>query len=98
MILWLKDCLTEKNASRNGKVNLTKTEIVFIVVHLKSGHYLTVVQRFKVAFIQEIWFTHTGDRGDSLCIRETPALSLGVGMYDVIQFVCINVGWVFTPY
>ena len=62
MILWLKDCLTEKNASRNGKVNLTKTEIVFIVVHLKSGHYLTVVQRFKVAFIQEIWFTHTGDR------------------------------------
>ena len=35
---------------------LKKNKIVLISVHLEpTGHYLTVVQRFKVAFIQEIW-------------------------------------------
>ena len=38
---------------RNGEVSL-KTEIFFIRVHF-TGSLLTVVQRFKVAFIREIW-------------------------------------------
>ena len=93
MILWLKDCLvTKKNASRNGKVNLTKTEIVFIVVHLKSGRlYLTVVQRFKVAFVREIW----------LLIRETGRFTLYLGDSRIIReswhvwyyTICVHKCW-----
>ena len=47
-LLNLKKCLKKK------------TEIVFIEVHLETGHYLTVVQRFKVTFIREIWLPETG--------------------------------------
>ena len=55
MVLWLKDCLTEKKLPKKRQGVFQKTEIVLISVYLETGRYLTVVQRFEVAFIREIW-------------------------------------------
>ena len=72
-----------------------KTKIVLIRVHweTETGSLLIVVQRFKVAFIWEIWLTvqETG-RFVLFCIWETPGLSGRVGMsvYSQLTFQGID--------
>ena len=51
-----------------------RTEIVLISVHLEAGRQLTVVQRFKVSFIREMW----------LPVRETGRFELYPGNFRII--------------
>ena len=64
----LKKCLKKQQVELKKK-----KEFVLIRVHLETGRLLTVVQRFKVAFMREIWLL--------FCTRETLGLSARVSMY-----------------
>ena len=81
----LKKCLKK----RQGEFK--KKQIVLIRVHLETGHLHTVVQRFKVTFIREIFGYPFGRPGDLFCIRETPGLSGRVGMYANEERQCLSI-------
>ena len=81
----VKRLFNRKKLPKKRQGVFKKTEIVLISVHLETGLKLTVVQRFKDAFIGEIWLPvrETGRfvlcPGDSRIIRENWHVWFSVG-------------------